>query len=80
MVGDFLASQELADSWVGYLAEAFQRSDDCKDPSFSVWCPVWSRMNGTLKVYILQGGELRPIVDVCEGRCGQVPSLSSLQG
>lgn len=32
IVGDSLASQELADSWIGYLAEAFQRSDGCEDP------------------------------------------------
>lgn len=54
IVGGSLASQGLANSWVNYLSEAYQRSEGCEDPSFSVWCPLWSKMNETSKLHSFQ--------------------------
>lgn len=63
LLGDSLASQELANFWVGYLAETFQRYDDCEDANFSVWCLLWSRMNEAFKVHSFSEGDLRLIVE-----------------
>lgn len=75
-----LAFQRLADSWVGSLAQVDQRSDGCEDPSFSVWYPLWSKINANSKVHSFPEGDLRPTVDVHEGHHGEVPPLFSVQG